>query len=232
MVGMTAERRRELLLRFMARRGLKVKPWCDKANVSANSLYNFLKGRSESISQPTLEKLAAAARVEPWQIFNGSQSNNISGIIRVRVRAAVQAGVWLEAMEWVETEQYEISIPSPETYGEKAFGLLVRGDSMNQEYTEGTILICVSIFDLDNSGDGIKNGDHVIVERHSRDGLREATCKELVIEESGKAWLWPRSTAPEHQQPIEVPWPNDHENASHDVVISAVVVGSYRPRKR
>ena len=56
-----AERRRTALLAFMKDSGLKPAAWARQAGVSPNGIYNFLNGRSDSLSQRVLESLAAAA---------------------------------------------------------------------------------------------------------------------------------------------------------------------------
>lgn len=59
----TADRRRRALRRFMASRNLQVFPWAKRAGVSEAAIRNFLKGRSDSLAVPILEKLAAAEGV-------------------------------------------------------------------------------------------------------------------------------------------------------------------------
>lgn len=56
----SSEDRRGALLKFMESRGLKPAPFARAAKVSAGALYNFLGGRSESLSHAILEKLADA----------------------------------------------------------------------------------------------------------------------------------------------------------------------------
>jgi hypothetical protein len=50
----------------------------------------------------------------------------------------------------------------------------------------------------------------------------EATLKEYVVDEKGVAWLWPRSTHPEHQQPISYAG-----DGVEEVVVVGIVVGAY-----
>src|SRR6185437_6658274 len=70
------------------------------------------------------------------------------------------------------------------------------------------------------------NGDHVIVARRNRDGLFEASLKEYVLNDDGSRWLWPRSTDPEHQAPLQY-------GGAEEVTITGIVKASYvtRPRR-
>lgn len=46
---------------FMERRGLKPHPWAQSAGIRSSTLYNFLAGKSATLSSETLERLAQAA---------------------------------------------------------------------------------------------------------------------------------------------------------------------------
>ncbi len=56
-----ANRRRAALRDFMSAMGLRPAPWAHRAGISPNGIYNFLKGRSDSLSQRVLEALSQAA---------------------------------------------------------------------------------------------------------------------------------------------------------------------------
>lgn len=116
----------------------------------------------------------------------------------------VEAGVWREALEWGEEEEQErFPIPvDPRWQGQPLFALRVRGPSMDRLYPDGSIIYCVRYADLARDP---KPGERVICRRVNNNGLVEATVKELEIDPDGNAWLWPRSSHPEHQQPIRLP---------------------------
>lgn len=57
----SADRRRAALHDFMRVTGLRPAPWARRAGVSPNGIYNFLRGRSDSLSQRVIEALAEAA---------------------------------------------------------------------------------------------------------------------------------------------------------------------------
>lgn len=144
----------------------------------------------------------------------------------VEVTGSVAAGVWQETTEWPQSDRFEIVVgPSPFPRARR-FGLRVDGTSMDLIFAPGTLLDCLSIFDL-----GIEpaNGDLVIVERQRADGMRELTVKEYHCDDEGRCWLIPRSTKPEFQSPIEVGLRDtDHHNDEYVQVI-AFVIGSYQP---
>jgi transcriptional regulator with XRE-family HTH domain len=146
----------------------------------------------------------------------------------ITVIGHVQAGDWREAVEWDDDSRYPISAPNTDKITQNSFGLEVRGASMNREYDEGDVLICVPIIEYHRD---IESGDFVICEHTAADGLVEATVKEFQREVDGTVWLWPRSKDPAHQQPIQVPWPPNPLHITDETYrISAVVVGGYKSR--
>lgn len=139
--------------------------------------------------------------------------------LRLPVVGCVEAGVFRETNEFPEDDIYEFSMPIPRRKpAGQAFGLEVRGTSMNKIYAEDSILACVRLIDL---GRDLRDGDHVIVYRKDGD-VYEATCKELRMQD-GKPWLWPQSTDPAHQAPIQL-------SETDDIEIHAVVIGAYLDR--
>ena len=94
---------------------------------------------------------------------------------------------------------------------------------MDLEYKPGSVVIWVDFLDFRPP----RHEDHVIVYSHRGDGSIEATVKELRVDEDGKRWLWPRSSRPEHQLPIDLDNPPDEIES---VEIKGIVIGDYRPR--
>jgi repressor LexA len=145
---------------------------------------------------------------------------NAVHVSSIPVVGAVQAGQWVEAVEWDQDEWYEIAIPPDPRYpNQRRFGLEVRGPSMNELYPEGSVVVCLRLYEL---GREPKSGERVVVERRRADGCVEATVKEFRQDGEG-VWLWPRSTHPAFQQPV--PFPDDGDE---EVTITGLVVGSYR----
>lgn len=145
----------------------------------------------------------------------------------VEVIGSVAAGVWKEATEWPQSDRFEIVVgPSP-IPNAKRFGLRLDGYSMDQVFPPGTLLDCLSIFDVNVEPE---TGDIVIVERIREDGKHELTVKEYQRDDDGRAWLLPRSSKPEFQAPIEVGQPDEKHDGNDSVRIIAYVIGSYQPR--
>lgn len=192
--------------------------------------YTHHENGTRGITVEAAKRYARAFRVNPgWLLALDKVESAPSQASReriVEVTGSVAAGVWRETTEWPQPDRFEIVVgPSPFPRARR-FGLRVDGHSMDIIFAPGTLLDCLSIFDL-----GIEpaNGDLVIVERQRADGMRELTVKEFHCDEDGRCWLIPRSTKPEFQSPIEVGVPNtDHETDEYVQVI-AFVIGSYQP---
>jgi transcriptional regulator with XRE-family HTH domain len=177
----------------------------------------------------TLIRMAEMAQQSPRE-FLGEVEIKAASTINVSVIGQVQAGNWVEATEWPENKQYLVSVLFKTEYkNARRFALETRGPSMNLVFPEGTILDCVSIYDVRQPIEAAKEPPiYVIVERRRADGLREATCKEYVVDKDGRVWLWPRSDDPEHQQPLHYLPDSDQKNGVDSVEITALVVGYYR----
>jgi len=220
-----------------------------KALLRAGVGVDFIRDIRRRGHSPKLDKLAAFARAvdTPLSYFtDATEPDAVPGVAllsRVIVKAAVQAGVWREATEWPEDDWYSVTVPADERYpGMERFGLVVRGTSMDRLYPEGTIVLAVRFGDL---GRTPNPGERVVVLRRDRRGEFEATLKEFDVDVRGRILLWPRSSDPEFQSPIilggQIPMSfgdevmpttamagNLHEVGSSDVMIAALVVGSYR----
>lgn len=68
-------RKREELQRFIDARGLKVRPWAERAGLSHGTVRNFLTGRSQTMTQATIEALAVAADATPADMFPSLYQN-------------------------------------------------------------------------------------------------------------------------------------------------------------
>ncbi|NEU14631.1 LexA family transcriptional regulator [Methylobacterium sp. BTF04] len=143
--------------------------------------------------------------------------------ITVTISGSVQAGEWVEAVEWDSFQHFQVQIPTPKEWPDLDIqGFLVRGNSMNNIYPDGSVVFAVPV---------IKNrirpgpGDRVIVERRDNRQLFEVTLKELGLDSEGELVLWPRSNDPRHQTPVRVgsKQPDDIE----EVRITGVVVASF-----
>lgn len=66
------EKARVALDAFMRERGLKPHPWAKKAGLRSSTLYNYLSGRSHSLSSQSLQRLAKAANATVDEILTGN----------------------------------------------------------------------------------------------------------------------------------------------------------------
>jgi repressor LexA len=201
----------DLLIKRISER-MTVMRWSERqtmreAGVGEHALRNIEKGHAPKPA--TLTKLAQALKVPPsYFLLAASQEEGKPGTLRTEtifVRGAVQAGVWVEAIEWGPADWMEISAPVDPRLGKgvERFGLLLKGSSMNRIYPPGSILICARYYDLPR---GPKTGDEVVVLRRSAQlGGFEATVKEYELDGQGRHVLWPRSYDPEFQTPIIIP---------------------------
>lgn len=244
-----------LLLRLdtlLAARGLSDRKACLKAReINPAVGVDFLRDMRRRRHLPRTDKLAALAQVlgvpvgtlvadisqqdDADTVEDRPDMSSLLSVTRVQVCGEVQAGVWKEAQEWPASDRYEITIPHDAACaGLKCYGLIVRGQSMNRVFQEGSVVIVVNFAEL---GRRPRNGDYVVaMQRSGVSDSFEATIKAVQIKEGGQMVLWPQSTEPEFQAPILLPAPEEtvcHSAAeSPDVTILALVVGSYMPMPR
>ena len=198
-------------------KGLKQEAFADELGVTQSTVSRWESGKQE----PEYTHLRAIAQ---WagtglDAFTEGTDASTSPLHGIQVVGHVQAGEWQHAAEWDEDDRYTIGVPHDERYPQaRQFGLVVRGRSMDQIYPEGSIIICASLYDLDREPE---DGERVIVYRKSADDTIEATVKQFQRDPDGRCWLWPRSSRPEHQQPVEL-------GGAESVEVVAVVIGSFR----
>lgn len=150
----------------------------------------------------------------------------------VDIIAPVQAGVWQTSFEYPMTNRRQIPL-STNLPDAEYFAVEVVGESMNLLYLPGTILVCLSPYELNGA---IRDGDSVIVQR-IKDGEYEATVKVLSIDATtGRAYLLPKSSHPDHQTPITIPWPfvggRDPKTGIEKIEIIGVVIEAHKITRR
>ena len=209
-----------------------------RADTTHQQVQRLEKGQRR-LTVEWMQRLGLALEVNPAELMPGDHFAPVetgveplaAAFVTLEVRGQVQAGSWSEALERPADEWEVVPVPRPDGH-RHYFGLRVRGASMNLEYPEGTILVCVPLEDYHHR---LASGDHVIVRRrHPVTGLFESTVKELRLDERRRSWLWPRSTDPEHQTPIL--WPRTAAEMADaagapETQVAAVVVADYRVRK-
>lgn len=216
----TPDERREILRQFINERPLKIARWAKESGVDKNSIYNFLNGHSQALDLRTYAKLARTAEV-PIHRLTGDMPEPTSPV-PIWVVGYVEAGEFREAVEWDRSRWYEVDVPVPDRFRRMAKALEIRGTSMNVEYPPGSVAIWVDVLDSRPA----RHEDHVVVYAYTPEGKIEATVKELRLDGTTR-WLWPRSTDPQHQTPINIDTPPE---GIKTIEIKGLVIGGYKPR--
>lgn len=180
-----------------------------------------------------LSAVANALGVPISFLLDKNQTSMLPKVVNLKpimVIGSVQAGVFRDALEWPEDDRYAVVVPieSPEVAA-RCFGLVVDGPSMNKVYPDGVIVI---VCPLSYYQAPLRTNDRVLVKR-IRGDVVEATIKELEIKD-GRAHLWPRSTDPRYQSPVDINWPyvSAQKAALDSVEICGIVVSSISIEKR
>lgn len=200
---------------------LKQRQLAERVGVTQATVSRWERG-----AKPEFDHMKALADLAGQHVdeFAGHPRAVVVKVSAIQVIGAVEAGVWRHAIEWSPDDIYEVYwVPRQEFLGIPAFGLEVHGPSMDRVYPEGSIVVCVRLMDIKREP---RSGERVVVYTKRPDGKVEATLKEYVAE-NGHVWLWPRSTSPRYQAPIE--YGESAAEPGSEVEVHAVVIGSYRP---
>jgi SOS-response transcriptional repressor LexA len=208
-----------------------------KAGVSVDVLRKMRSGQHTSLNMTTAQKIADALEAplawltgeqHGWVTVSSSERTSQGLAEPVDVVGQVQAGTWVEAVEWDAAERYTMLLPRDARHpGLKRFGFKVLGSSMDKLFPHGAIVMAVKLADL---GGAVPNRSTVIVHAKRHD-LWEATCKVYVERPDGSVWLEPRSTDAKFR-PIPMP-AGDGPGAAKKardldtVEIFGVVTGAY-----
>ncbi|MBS1054796.1 LexA family protein [Gluconobacter kondonii] len=223
---------------LLAAKGLSDRKACLKAReINPAVGVDFIRDMRRRGHPPRSDKLAALAQVlevspaSLVEVLEG-QKKPLEPIhtTQIEVRGDVQAGVWREAIEWPAVEWYAITVPLDVAFaGLRRYGLIVKGDSMDKVFPDGSIVVVINLVDL---GRMPQTGEiAVVVQRSKTSNEFEATVKAVQVLESGEIILWPQSTNPDFATPIRIkPGECDHDAGMPDVFIQALVVASYRPK--
>lgn len=146
-----------------------------------------------------LRELAAALETSEAYLLGETNNPALTGFEIIPVDTAlwitgeVAAGRWLEIDLTFEPTERVPFVPVLGMEAGSLFALKVRGDSVDKEAPDGSVIICLS---LAESGIAIQNGDLVVVERRrEQEGLREVTVKRFFRRRNGVE-LVPESTNP------------------------------------
>ena len=139
----------------------------------------------------------------------------------VTIKGAVAAGEWRESAEWPPDEWLSVRVDIESEFDSyPIYGIKVVGESMNLRFPPDSILECVKYIDL---GREPRNGEYVVVHRRNMSGLYECTVKKYTVDQSGRVWLMPESTRPEHQRPLPLT-PNGEDD---QIVVVARVIKAH-----
>nr|WP_258571362.1 XRE family transcriptional regulator [Flavimaribacter sediminis] len=186
----------EQLKRIRKSRGLSQSDVADALGIVVAN-YNRLERGKVELTLSRMKELAILLKCEPVDLITNKTHTRF-----VKVRSSIEADQWMKHTEWPEDQWYEITVPDDaelQTYSLNAAE--VRGPSMNKKFPHGSVLV------YSEAGDNplqLEANASYIIETRRSDGMKEATAKTAITDNSGKFWLMPESTDPRHQQPIEL----------------------------
>lgn len=219
--------------RGIANADLAKKVGCTPAEIWRLTKWPDPKGRRMTVKWA--ERIAAALEIAPNDLlFNDMEAQVHEMTWRpekepktrlIKVRGEAAAGRWLERDEIYDDDTPMISGVVGQFPGLLQFAYKVSGNSMNKKrICSGDFVICVPYYDARPS---IQRGDIVVIER-TNGHLTERTIKEVQIGE--QCWeLWPRSTDPNYQTPIRVPFEDGTAEDGTTIEVVGLVIGLYAP---
>lgn len=185
--------------------------------------------RGKGIKTANLQRIAdeydvsldwlATGRGQPREGLLTTDLKTSAKLGMIPVKGAVKAGDWQSIDEWGEDEWTDY-VPSSSDYPlEWQYAFIVDGESLNKIARHGDRLICV---DLISSQIAVDDDDLVIVEQSGFGGqLVQRTAKRVRRTMRGFE-LWPESTHPDHQEPIE--WRVDGDPDHNETRVIAKVI--------
>lgn len=185
----------------MTRHDLKAAEWARQAGLSTpNSLYNFVSGRSKTLSQETLEKLASAVPgATVTEIIGESPATGVRAAT-VQVRVGAGAGMWRQSYETPMEPPVYLAL-QPGVHADEA--VLVLDRHADALYPPGAYVGVHAFASLPRP---LRDGDVVLVHR-IRAGRHEVTLREIRCPGGDFAQLVFRSSQPELSTTIGMPWP-------------------------
>lgn len=224
----TAAAIRSWLQETLTDTGLTVKQWAKRAGVAESTIHRALKEDYQYVtSSRTLSRLASAIGVEAPET-NGSEPQMV-GAEFLPIRYEVGAGNWQEISDSQVFYGSGTVAPDPAYASFPQWLERVSGDSMDREYRDGELIHVVDAFAL---GYAPQHGDHVVLVRRRNNGAEmERTVKEVVRTPAGAFEFWPRSSNPRWREPVRL-IDGVEEDPSIEIEVAALVIGSYRPRRR
>lgn len=213
---------RNLLKHFREERKMTQATLADLIGTSQSQV-NRLEHSHRKLTVEWAERIAPHLGIDAKALLFGGTPATVSDrmpVIGLYVEGTVQAGSFRDiTLEVSDAEKQKIPVAVDDRFGSaRQYALEVRGDSMDRQFPDRSFVTCVSWNDL---GRELQPGMILHIERHRLD-LVETTLKRFELI-SGKKWLMPDSSNPNHH-PIEI---NGDENT--EILIKGMVTGSWRP---
>lgn len=223
------------VMRRMEKLGLTEYSAAIRAGLSKDAIRNLRRtiegadvNRRGDVATKTVEALAPALKTTPWWLMWGIGAEEAGGdgesISMLPVLGKIQAGLWLDTSVFdPDAEQRSVAAMRDPRYPHaRHYCLEVAGDSVDQVYPEGTIVVCI---DFAESGLALKTGQMAHVERRRAGGqMIEITLKEVRLDK-GHIILVPRSSNPAYK-PLKL---NESEEESDEVIVRGIVVSGITP---
>ncbi|MBL0572200.1 LexA family protein [Aeromonas hydrophila] len=177
----------------------------------------------QGFSPQLLSKIAEALSVPVAELFSDqqpAQHQNMElatpDIHRIPVITYVQAGVWTETSEIRECDGNMAYITTDLDLGQRAFAIVIRGNSMEPEFTEGDLVLI-------DPDEPLHPGDFVV----AKNGEEEATFKKYR----------PRGYGEDGQEifelaPLNDDYPTMRSDRQHIQIIGTMVEHRRRRKKR
>lgn len=168
----------------------------------------------------SVEELMGSVELKPARGRASSQSE----VRAAFVKGVAAAGAWVEETTLHDISDYCVPVVPGRYAALNQYAFKIVGTSMDAaRLFDGDYAICVDYWAARSAP---SDGDIVVVERR-QGGLTERTCK-LIRSIEGGFELWPQSTDPKWQKPIQI---NRNLEASDGIEIEIVslVVGRYSP---
>jgi len=202
--------------------GIQAAPLATMIGRDKDYIRDYLKGRKKSLKVDDLQNIADALGV-PLSRLIASHTEapaNSGMVVAGKVAAGVYKDISIEDQD--EHSKPRIAVARDLRFPDiRQYALEIEGDSMNELFADGSIVICV---DYAESGLSLRTGMCVHIERHIVEGqLVENTLKEVIVLGKGKYSLVPRSSNPSHK-PIPL-----LGGETDNVVVKGIVIGKWEP---
>lgn len=196
------------LAQFIKSRGLTVSGWCKRAGVTEGTLRSFLAGRSQTLTHATLAALAYAAEEPITALVRGNSVWGETEAIEVKFQVAATE---LEGNAHClpDDQTFHLRLPTSAIAASK-IGAIIRDDSANEKWPQGSILVCTDFEWLNEIDEIISDDFWLLLEQRTEfreDGEKiysRCTVRQL-ISEDGVDYFLLKSRNPKFRDAIRIP---------------------------